>query len=176
MCVWMLLISSLWMDPTIVWTWSVHPESSFKVMTPFPMELTITEIPTAAAPIKYHQYRGGSVEDTTLQLAFIIDHYQLDDQDLAGDDVYLQEFFGLTVDEILESVGGTLIYKDLAASAGQEMCIWKASYADGQGIIRGKIILAGDKYYGLQAFGLHNPLSEKNMDQFFSTFQITDQK
>ena len=170
----LFLISSILMSVQHEWAWRVHPESNFKILSPFELSHKVTEIPTVADPILYHQYHGGSVQDTALQLALVIDHYTVTTQEIGGDEEHLKEFFGITVDEILKSVEGTLVYIDYATQAERELCIWRASYKDGKGIIRGQLMISGDRYYGIQAFGYDDDKSNDLMRKFFESFQITD--
>ena len=157
------------------WAWSVHPEGGFKVLTPFTLVHKEVEMPTPGASIKYHQYYGGSLQDSTLHLAFVIDHYQLTAEEIGGDKEYLQEFFGVTVEQILKSLGGTLVYMDFTTSAEREVCIWRGTFQEGKGMIRGHLIIKGDKYYGLQAFGLVKENPDALMLKFFDSFQLTNQ-
>jgi hypothetical protein len=154
------------------WAWRIFPESNFKVLAPFTMEHKSTEVPTEAEPIIYHQYYGGSLQDTSFHLALVIDHYQLTQQEMGGDDEYLREFFGVTVDQILKSVGGSLIYMDFTGHSDREVCVWRATYQEGKGVLRGHLVIAGDKYYGLQAFGLAEEKPDAMMLKFFDSFQI----
>lgn len=157
------------------WAWSVHPESGFKVLTPFALVHKVVEMPTPGETIKYHQYYGGSLQDSSLHLAFVIDHYQVTSHDIGGDKEYLQEFFGVTVDQILQSIGGKLVYMDFTTSAEREICIWRATFQEGRGVIRGHLIIKGDKYFGLQAFGLAEESPDGLMLKFLDSFQITEQ-
>jgi len=165
------LFSSLMVSTQTEWTWSVHPESNFKVLTPFRLEHKTTEFPTENQPITYHQYHGGSFNDS-LHLILVIDHYTVTENEIGGDEEYLQEFFGVTVDQILKSIGGTLTYMDFTSSADRDVCIWRASYREGSGVIRGKLVISGDKYYGLQAFGLTQDKPDGLMHKFFESFQM----
>ena len=63
---------------------------------------------------------------------------------------------------------------DYATQAERELCIWRASYKDGKGIIRGQLMISGDRYYGIQAFGYDDDKSNDLMRKFFESFQITD--
>lgn len=157
------------------WTWSVHPESGFKVLTPFALTHKEVEMPTPDAPIKYHQYHGGSLQDSVLHLAFVIDHYQVSEQEIGGDKEYLQEFFGVTVEQILKALGGKLVYMDFTSSADREICIWRGTFQEGKGVIRGHLIIRGDKYYGLQAFGLAGENTDGLMIKFLDSFQLINQ-
>ena len=151
------------------WTWSIHPESNFKVLTPFELKHSSTEMPTAYDPIIYHQYNGGSVTDSLLGLALIVDHYTLPE---VADSAYQRELFENTIDQILSTIDGDLIYMDYSDLSHRDVCIWKASYLDGKGIIRGNLIIAGDQYYGLQAFGLTKNNPDDLMNKFLDSFKM----
>ena len=112
------------------------------------------------------------MESADLKLAFVVDHYQISDQEIGGDPEFLKEFFESTIDQIIHAVDGTLVYKDITAHSGRDVCIWKATYLEGKGIIKGHLIIEKDKYYGLQAFALNNDTSDKLMQKFFDSFQV----
>jgi hypothetical protein len=71
-------------------------------------------------------------------------------------------------------VGGSLLYSDIQRTSGADRCSWKASYRNDEGIIRGESILAGNKYYGLQAFGWTKHKPESMMNKFLSSFALTE--
>jgi len=168
----LFLISSLLMSGQPAWNWSVHPESGFKVLTPFILIQKTIEVPTFESPIIYHQYQGGSLQDSSLHMSMVIDHYRLTDEQIGGDDEHLQDFFGITVDQILAVVGGKLDYMDITSHADRELCIWRGSFLEGKGILRGQLIIAGDKYYGLQVFGLVEEKPDDLMHKFLDSFQM----
>ena len=173
----LFLISSFLMSGQPTWTWSVHPESGFKILSPFTLVLKKVEIPTFEDPIVYFQYQGGSIQDSTLHLSMVIDHYKLTDEQIGGDEEHLHDFFGVTIDQILSSVRGKLDYMDITSHSDREVCIWRASFLEGEGILRGQLIISGDKYYGLQVFGLAKEKPDEMMHKFLDSFQmISSQK
>jgi hypothetical protein len=154
------------------WSWSIHPEAHFKVLTPFELVTSTREVSTPFDPIVYHQYNGGSVNDSVLSLAVVIDHFQIPAIPDSADYLYHRELFENTVDQILASLDANLIYIDYSVQANRDICIWKASYLKDNGVIRGNLIIAGNQYYGLQAFGLTQHKPEDLMNKFFDSFKI----
>jgi hypothetical protein len=61
---------------------------------------------------------------------------------------------------------------DVSTESNRDVCVWKASYLDDTGVIRGRLIIAGDQYYGLQAFGLIKKHPDEDMNKFFDSFTI----
>ena len=153
------------------WSWSVHPEAGFKVLTPVPLTHQVREVPTESDVIQFHQYHGGSVTDSVASLAFVVDHYVLPEPPPVGDDTYIKDFFENTIDELLTSLNGTQVYMDILHQPGREVCIWKGSYDQGRGMIRANCILEGDRYYGLQVFGLEKNKPEAMMTRFLDSFR-----
>ncbi len=168
----LFLISSLVMSGQPTWTWSIHLESGFKVLSPFTLVLKTIEVPTFQTPIIYNQYQGGSIRDSALHLSLVIDHYQLTDEQIGGDEEHLEDFFGVTVEQILGAVGGSLDYMDFTTHTDRTVCIWRASFLEGKGILRGQLIISGDKYYGLQVFGLAEEKPDALMHKFLDSFQL----
>jgi hypothetical protein len=156
------------------WTWSAYPEAGFRILSPVSLVDHVIQVPTALDVISYHQYRGGSVNDSILAMAFVIDHYKLPGEIEEMEETDIREFFGNTIDPILSAVDGTLIYMDIQRKAGADVCSWKASYRNAEVIIRGESILAGNKYFGLQAFGWADHKPETLMNKFLSSFVMTD--
>jgi len=154
------------------WTWSIHPEAHFKVLTPFALTHSTRELPTTYDPILYHQYNGGSVTDSSMSLAFVIDQYRLPIASDSADYLYNRELFENTIDQILSSVDGELIYMDFSGQSDRDICIWKAAYLNGKGVIRGNLIIAGDQYFGLQVFGLTKNNPDALMNKFLNSFKI----
>ena len=168
----LLLLSSFLTPAQHEWVWSIHPEAHFKVLSPYILTLSTREMPTPTEPIVYHQYNGGSVTDSTMALALVIDHYQLSMPPDSMNYLYNKEFFENTIDQLLSSIDGELSYMDVIGEPGRDVCVWKASYLGGKGVIRGNLIIAGNQYYGLQAFGLLKDKSDPWMNKFLDSFQI----
>jgi hypothetical protein len=169
------LATSLFISTQPEWSWSFHPESNFKVLTPYALSHDVKDFPTELEVIRFHQYHGGSVSDSIVSMAFVIDHYTLPPMETIADDAFLTEFFENTVDELLMNVDGTLIYMDIIHQPGREVCLWKGSYNKGKGIIRGNSMLYGNEYYGLQVFGLEEKKQDEMMSKFFDSFKrLTD--
>jgi hypothetical protein len=171
---WMLFFMNFWFQaPLQEWAWSVHPESGFKILCPVTLVHEEKEVPTTVDKITYHQYHGGSLYDSTFSMAFVVDHYVLPTGDLVTDTDYLREFFETTIDQHLLALEGTLLYMDILSQSGQELCIWKGTFQNGKGVIRGHSILAGERYYGLQVFGWTKDKPDPSMSKFLDSFKLT---
>jgi hypothetical protein len=131
----------------------------------------VKSVPTDADVIQFHQYHVGSLSTAPDSMAFVIDHFILPSPDMAMDDEYLNTFFENTLDEMLVAIDGTLVYMDIIHQPGREVCIWKGSYNSGKGVIRGNILLYGDKYYGLQVFGFEKRKQDELMSRFLDSFK-----
>lgn len=168
----------LFVVPTIIlfiqqeWTWSIHAEAGFKVLTPIALVHGVKDVPTPLDVIQLHQYHAGSVSDSALAMAFVIDYYKMPQEDNGMDDEYIKDFFENTIDQILTSLDGTLVYMDIIHQPNSELCIWKANYKEGKGVIRGHTLLAGDKYYGLQVFGMEKDKPDQQMSKFLDSFKL----
>ena len=154
------------------WTWSINAEAGFKVLTPIALIHDVKEVPTPLDVIQFHQYHAGSVSDSSLAMAFVIDYYKMPKQDSQIDDEYFRDFFENTIDQILTSLDGSLVYMDIIHQPDSELCIWKAKYREGKGVIRGHTLLAGDKYYGLQVFGMEKDKPDQLMSKFLDSFKL----
>ena len=74
------------------WLWSMHPESGFKVLAPVSLEEYVSDIPTETDVIQLHQFRGGSVSDSILSIAFVVDYHEMPLMEEPKDDSYLRDF------------------------------------------------------------------------------------
>jgi hypothetical protein len=165
-------ISSLILSSQPEWTWSMHPESGFKILTPTPLLHQVSQVPTDVDVIELHQYFAGSVSDSISSLAFVIDHYILPVPDSIHESEYMRDFFENTIDQLLTTLNGTMVYMDIINQPGRDVCIWKGNYKEGEGVIRGNIILTGDKYYGLQVFGFEKNKPDLLMSKFLDSFRL----
>lgn len=170
----LFMLSSLLVTAQQEWVWRIHPESGFKILSPFELHHKATELPTSSEPILYHQYQGGSLQDPSFPVTFIIDHYRLNEQQIGEDDAHAKEFFEVTVDDILHAVEGSLLYIDFLTQSGRQVCVWKGTYSNGSGVIRGQLIISGNRYYGLQAFGLASQKPDPFMQRFIDSFHLTE--
>lgn len=168
------LLTSLILFTQPEWSWSIHPESGFKVLTPVPLKYEAREVPTDMDVIMFHQYHGGSVSDSISPLAFVVDHYLLPETGVARDGDYLTEFFENTIDQLLTALEGNMVYMDIINQPGRDVCIWKGTYDHENGLIRGHMILYSDRYYGLQVFGLEKNKPDALMSKFLESFKLTE--
>lgn len=169
------LITSLLFSLATDWEWRSYPDAGFKILTPVDLSHDIREVPTALSIIEFHQYHGGSLADSTDAMAFVIDHYLIPGDEEVDDDAYQAEFFENTVDEILLSLEGTMVYMDIIHQPDRDVCIWKGNYLKGDGVIRGHVVLAGNRYYGLQVFGLEKNSPDILMGKFLDSFKLIEQ-
>jgi hypothetical protein len=156
------------------WEWRSFPESGFKILAPVVLAHDIKEVPTSMRIIKFHQFHGGSLTDSTNSMAFVIDHYLVPGDEEVNNDEYKMDFFENTIDELLVSIEGTLVYMDILHQADRDVCIWKGNYLGGQGVIRGHVVLSGNRYYGLQVFGLEKNKPDQMMGKFLDSFKILE--
>lgn len=165
-------MAAFFLSPQQEWAWRIYPESGFKILAPYELTDRITQVPTDVDVIEYHQYSGGSVNDSILKMAFVIDHYLMPGELTGADETEVRDFFENTIDPVLNAVEGSLLYMDIQRYPAKEVCTWKAAYRNGEGVIRGECMLTGRKYYGLQVFGWAQQKPEALMNKFFDSFQL----
>ena len=153
------------------WTWSTFPNLGFKILAPCSLVDNVTEVPTEAEVISYHQINCGSLDNEQLPMSFVVDHYQLPGELTSMTKEELDAFFDNTIAPILEAVEGTVVYADVTSAGGKDICSWKATYRDGACLIRGESMIINGQYYGLQAFGWTNKKPEDHMNKFFDSFR-----
>jgi len=156
------------------WRWQQFDQDGFKVLAPVTLTLERRALPGEGYITDFHQYRGGSMADTAESMTFIVDHYST--PDLAGtmDRAFADTLLQASVDELIRAIGGTSVYSESALHAGHPARQWKASFQDGKGVVRGKCILAGGAYYGLQVFGLSARQPEESMNRFLNSFHLLE--
>lgn len=156
------------------WTWSTYPELGFKVLTPCVMLDNVNDVPTEVEVITYHQLSGGSLSDTHLPMSFVIDHYRLPGEQQLMNETELSAFFENTLDPIMEALEGTVVYAEIITDGGKDVCSWKATYRNGECIIRGESMIIDGRYYGMQAFGWTKHKPEDLMNKFFDSFRLIE--
>lgn len=157
------------------WTWSTYPDLGFKILTPCAMEDHVNDFPTEREVISYHQISGGSLTDAQLPMSFVVDHYRLPGDQQVLSETELSEFFDNTLDPIMEALGGTIVYADINSNGGKDVCSWKATYRNGDCIIRGESMIIDGRYYGMQAFGWAKHEPEELMNKFFNSFRLIEE-
>ncbi len=168
------LVITLLFSPQPDWEWRSFPDAGFKILSPVELTHDVKEVPTTMSIIQFHQYHGGSLADSTLNMAFVIDYYRLPGDDEVNDDEYKDDFFANTIDELLMSVEGTLVYSDVLHQSDRDVFIWKGTYLKGKGVIKGQLVLSGNKYYGLQVFGLEANNPDAAMSKFLDSFKFIE--
>lgn len=162
------------MGSPATWVWQSFPADRFKILAPVTLVLEEKLAPGIDGPVDYHQYHGGMLSDSALAMAFVIDHYLLPQTSDARDPSFADTLLKETIDALIHALGGELVYWESMSHGRYEACAWKAIFQDGRGVIRGKSVLAGRRYYGLQAFGLAANKPEESMNKFLDSFQLLD--
>jgi hypothetical protein len=152
------------------WTWQAFPGDGFKILAPVALAMDQRLAPGPDQPIDYHQYHGGTLTDTAIGMAFVIDHYVLPVGEV--EDSFADTLLRASFDELIRMMNAEVVYYEAGVHGGHPACLWKATFMDGEGIIRGKSVMAGNRYYGLQVFGKADDQPEKSMNKFLDSFQL----
>lgn len=152
------------------WTWQAFPNDGFKVLAPVVLAMDQRLAPGQDQPIDYHQYHGGTLADSAIGMAFVIDHYVLPVGSV--EDAFADTLLRASFDELIRMVKAEPVYYQAGVHGGHPACLWKATFMDGAGIIRGKSVMAGNRYYGLQVFGKADDQPETLMNKFLDSFQL----
>lgn len=164
----LVLLGVGWMQTQ--WEWQNFPVSGFKVQCPLILEDRVKVVSTDVAQMIYHQYKAGSMKEGDPAMTFIIDQYEVGAMAEPMDEASTLSFFENTINPILESVNGSLLYMDISQQSSAQVCSWKAEYQEGKCIIRGEAYLTPIEYYGLQVFGWKKDKPEDLMNDFLRSF------
>lgn len=158
---------------SLVWSYQTLPDSGCKVLVPVELKKEVRLIPTDQTPITYYQYVGGALTDSISGLVFTLDHYYFFEDIDINDTSLTNSMLRESVDQILSSINGQIIYYDFQNDYGSVSMVWKAEYSDQKNIAKGVATIFQDAYYGLQTFGIKEKKPEDQMVKYLDSFKRT---
>lgn len=168
-----LLITLLTQILPIIWTSHVLPDAGCKVLTPVELRKEVRLVATESTPITYNQFFGGALTDSVCGLVFTLDQYYLQDIIDIRDTSLTYPLLRETVDIVVASIKGTMLYMDIQEKPGSVSLVWKASYLENEGVVKGVATFYPDAYYGLQVFGKTDKKPEELMGKYLNSFERT---
>lgn len=106
-------------------------------------------------------------EEKEENLIYMIMYYDFPEGGMHSDSTALvQEFFDVTVEEAVASVGGTLIYENEMEHQGYPARQWRINYLDNKAAIRTRAFIVRNRYYMLQTIGL-TEVDQNNVTEFY---------
>lgn len=156
------------------WQVFTSEEGAFSVLAPKEMEKSSKSIPTEIGKIVYNTYSCTFENDTTAQaFAYVISYCDLPEGSIPADSTafkstYLEE----SLESIRENLDAEVLYQDAIAPKGHMGLIARLAYANGEGQMKTKIILAGNRFYSLQVFMTAQNSLNRDADKFLDSFVL----
>lgn len=148
----------------------------FSVMVPGKMEYGLKHVLTDLGEIKTttYLYKG---EEQNPDPIFIINITDYPAGVIERDSTtLLEEFFKTSLEGIREKLAGeTLYYADISSLYSPRK-IYKIQYNQGQAMVKGKMFVAGDRFYSVQAFSSFVNSNRKEIDLFLDSFELSPVK
>lgn len=167
-----LLLSSSLVDE---WILFVDPEGRFEVRMPEGIDESSRIIATPIGDLKYISLSSKETfENEVVQYNLSFCDYPAgtfhpDSTELSR--LFLDE----TISASVESVKGSLIYKDEARTRKETGAIWKVTSEQHNVHLKNMALLHGDRFYNLQVIIPPEKTLDNNADEFFNSFKLIDQ-
>lgn len=84
----------------------------------------------------------------------------------------IQEMFDISIETSLKDLGGTLAYKSESTYGGYPGMLYRVSYNNNRAVVKGKLVLANDRFYMLQVYTLSEKSMNYDMDRFLDSFRL----
>lgn len=167
-----LLLSSSLVDE---WILFVDPEGRFEVRMPEGIDESSRMIATPIGDLKYISLSSKEMIDEEV-VQYNLSFCDYPDGTFHPDSIELiRLFLDETIDASVESVGGSLIYKDEARTRRETGAVWKVSSEQHNVQFKNMALLDGDRFYNLQVIIPPEKTLDNNADEFFDSFKLTNQ-
>ena len=144
------------------------------MLAPKEMEKSSKSIHTDVGEIIYNTYACTFENDTTVQaFAYVISYCDLPEGSIPADSTdfktnYLEE----SLISIRENLDAEILYQEAISVKGQMGLISRMAYANGEGQMKTKILIAGTRFYSLQVFMTAQNSLSRDADKFLDSFVL----
>ncbi len=167
----LLLMTSFLLSFQHTWLEFSDYAGRFRVLVPQSMTKQETPMETAVGTLTYHTFYYQPDEKDPDNILYMLSYCDYPEGGMHSDSTELmKDFFEATVESAVNSVKGELLYADDHHVQGFPGKLWRLVYQDGEASIKTKAVMAGRRFYILQAVGLRdkglNPLVDRYLDSF----------
>jgi hypothetical protein len=173
------LIIILWILPIFAiaqdgWIPYRSPEGGFKIMTKGIFKERLTHATTSIGEITVHNfvYQEES-KDREAHPVFVVSYYDFPQGSLHSDSSELSKvFFEETITGAVESISGTLVYKNELSLHGFKGFQWRVNYPNGAGAIKTQAYLVNNRYYSVSLMTYEGNKSNLDANRYFDSFRL----
>lgn len=154
------------------WRYFESPDKSFSIYTPLAFETKNDSFETALGLIgdqTFFCHHDGAI--------YIVSYWDYPEGTFHKDSIDLaDEFFSATIESAVESVTGSLLYKENIQIKGFPGRLWRIEFNDQKNGIKSKGFLVKDRFYLIQVISSINKFASNPFpDRFLSSFKLLDE-
>ncbi|MBK8620641.1 MAG: hypothetical protein IPN79_02505 [Saprospiraceae bacterium] len=148
------------------------PDASFDVKCPGTMDYGEKHVLTDLGEMKTitYLYREDIKNPDPI---YIINYTDFPKGTLDADSIDLvEEFFKTSFDGILTNLKGEIIYYADISALNMPQKIYKINYNNGQAILKGKMLISGDRFFSVQVFSSLSQSDKPEIDGLLDSFKV----
>jgi len=154
------------------WEPFTSEEGRFTVLSPGEMDLRVNALEVAIGELKYFTYFHQPA-DTLHNLLYQVSYCDYPKGTIHSDSVdFIPEFLEDNIKSSAESVSGELVYSDDISYYEYPGKLFKIFFSDGEGSIKSKIFIVGNRLYTVSAISMRNKSLNPMVDTFLESFRI----
>lgn len=158
------------------WRDFISYKGEFKIKSPGTIKESINTAETTLGTLEYHIFFYRDNDKDADNLLYMISYCDYPEGSIHSDSTELaKEFLDATIDESVKSVNGKLIYSNDIKIKGFPAKLWRVDYGDGQGVIRTKAFIRGNRFYTIQTACDKNKSLNISSDKFIDSFKLLDE-
>jgi hypothetical protein len=159
-----------------IWRTYTSYDGGFKIETPGDMKEVINTGTTALGDLKYHVFVYRDNEDDADNLMYMISYCDYPEGSIHSDSTeFVNEFLDATVESSVQSVNGSLVYSHDVKMKKYPGKLWRVDYGEGQGVIRTKAFIKGNRFYTIQTACNSNKSLNMSSDKFMDSFSFLNE-
>lgn len=159
-----------------VWRTYTSYDGGFKVETPGDMKEVINTGTTALGDLEYHVFVYRDNEDDADNLMYMISYCDYPAGSIHSDSTeFVNDFLDATVESSAKSVNGSLVYSNDIKVKKYPGKLWRVDYGEGQGVIRTKAFIKGNRFYTIQTACNSNKSLNMSSDKFMDSFSLLNE-
>jgi len=154
------------------WKKYVPEDGSFEVMVPGDMDTGEKHILSdlGETKVKTYLYKG---DQELPDIIYIINSFNYPEGTVDPDSLALTDsLFYESILEVKKSLGGEMVYMADQSEHDLQSRIYKINYNGGKSTVKGKMYIAGQRFYSVQVFSSFEKSQYEEIDRFIKSFRI----